>query len=147
VLDGVLKLNEELFSLPMKTKEKYNEVPTLALIFPRTTRGVQARRIRLGPNTYPNNVEDPAKFRRIIDAYFVLMRFLAERIMRAFCSTRGLTNDGYNLHPSHISRPQLCPVRKPRTPLTSIPSRRLLISAQMRLYYTIRTECRYRSTA
>lgn len=44
----------------------------------------------LGPNKYPQHVQDPARFKYTIDTYHALMRNLAEDIVRALCKALGV---------------------------------------------------------
>lgn len=45
------------------------------------------KKFNLGPNKYPTDVQDPEKFRQVVDTYFDSMRSLAERLLRLLCES------------------------------------------------------------
>ncbi|KAL6240229.1 hypothetical protein RBB50_012876 [Rhinocladiella similis] len=117
---AVLKASAEFFSLPSDTKELYNKdiggfnrgyERLRAQNFEKRTAGdlkegyyfgvdlpenhpkVVTKTFGLGPNKYPQHVQDPAQFRKTIDTYFDSMRLLAENIVRILCQTLDIPDD------------------------------------------------------
>ncbi|SPO06478.1 probable isopenicillin N synthase and related dioxygenases [Cephalotrichum gorgonifer] len=114
LLDEVVEQSKTFFALPLETKEKYDKVGNefnrgyerlRAQNFEKKTEGdlkegyyfgldlpmdhpqVVAKKFNMGPNVYPDDIADAAKFRRVIDEYFSAMRELAEKIVRLICAT------------------------------------------------------------
>ncbi|KAJ3545006.1 hypothetical protein NM208_g507 [Fusarium decemcellulare] len=114
LLDDVLEQCQNFFCLPLDVKEKYDKnmdgfnrgyERLRAQNFEKRTAGdlkegyyfgvdlpedhpkVVAKKFGLGPNKYPQEVLDAAKFQRIIDEYHNRMRSLAERMIRILCRT------------------------------------------------------------
>jgi isopenicillin N synthase-like dioxygenase len=54
---------------------------------PRDHPSVVAQKFNLGPNVYPTDLDDPARFRSTMDRYFEEMASLAQQIIRLLCRT------------------------------------------------------------
>ncbi|KAH7378230.1 putative oxidoreductase [Pyrenochaeta sp. MPI-SDFR-AT-0127] len=110
----LLSCSEELFSLPIDIKEKYNkdidgfnrgyerlrsqnfekrtqgdlkEGYYFGLDLPLSHPKVTAGTFGLGPNKYPQHVKNPDHFKRTIDTYHASMRKLSENLFRTLCKT------------------------------------------------------------
>ncbi|KAL2673546.1 hypothetical protein Neosp_011988 [[Neocosmospora] mangrovei] len=120
LLDAALEQSQDLFSLPLEVKEKYDKnvggfnrgyERLRAQNFERKTEGdlkegyyfgldlptdhpfVVARKFNLGPNKYPKDVTDAVKFRQVIDDYHSSMCRLAQRLLRVICQTLNVSED------------------------------------------------------
>ncbi|KAH7024036.1 hypothetical protein EDB80DRAFT_631199 [Ilyonectria destructans] len=116
-LDEIIECSKEFFSLPLEEKEKYDKDLTqshrgyerlraqnfekrtegdlkegyyFGLDLPKDHPSVLAKKFNLGPNKYPENVRDPAEFRRRIDDYYNLMLEISEKLLRILCKTLGI---------------------------------------------------------
>ncbi|KAL7628323.1 hypothetical protein AAE478_002523 [Parahypoxylon ruwenzoriense] len=112
LLDEVMEQSEKLFALPLDVKEKYSKDQNpynrgyerlRAQNFEKRTAGdlkegfyfgrdlppehpsVAAGKFIMGPNTYPEELPDAARFRGVVDRYVAAMLGLAERIVRMLC--------------------------------------------------------------
>ncbi|PSN63686.1 putative oxidoreductase [Corynespora cassiicola Philippines] len=115
--EDLLSCSEELFALPLDIKEIYSKdldsfnrgyERLRAQNFEKRTAGdlkegfyfgldlpashpkVMNKTFGLGPNKYPQHVQDPARFKHTIDTYHALMRNLAEDIVRTLCKALGV---------------------------------------------------------
>jgi isopenicillin N synthase-like dioxygenase len=115
--NSILSLSKEFFSLPFEAKEKYDkdlggfnrgyerlraqnfekrgegdlkEGFYFGIDLPETHPYVVARKMNMGPNKYPLEVEDPAKFKETVDEYFGELERLAGRIFRVVMGTLGV---------------------------------------------------------
>ncbi|KAH7121769.1 hypothetical protein B0J13DRAFT_680367 [Dactylonectria estremocensis] len=120
LLDAALEQSQDFFSLPLKVKEAYDKniggynrgyERLRAQNFEKKTAGdlkegyyfgmdlsedhpmVKSRKFNMGPNKYPQDVTDAAKFQQVIDQYFNAMRDLAEKIVRVICDSLEVTDD------------------------------------------------------
>ncbi|WYZ45767.1 hypothetical protein EsH8_VIII_001083 [Colletotrichum jinshuiense] len=107
-----LEQSKHFFALPLDVKEKYDKngfnrgyERLRAQNFEKTGSGdlkegyyfgtnlpldhpmVVNKKFNLGPNKYPTDVQDPEKFRQVVDTYFDSMRSLAERLLRLLCES------------------------------------------------------------
>ncbi|CVL03494.1 probable isopenicillin N synthase and related dioxygenases [Fusarium mangiferae] len=120
LLDAALVQSKAFFDLPIEIKEKYDknigrynrgyerfraqnfekrtegdlkEGYYFGLDIPEHHPAVVAKSFNLGPNKYPEDVEDAAGFRAIVDSYIDAMLELAKNIVRAISMTLGLPDD------------------------------------------------------
>ncbi|KPM46365.1 hypothetical protein AK830_g140 [Neonectria ditissima] len=120
LLDETIKQSQGFFSLPLEVKEKYDKdiggfnrgyERLRAQNFEKKTEGdlkegyyfgkhlpvthpkVVAKKFNLGPNKYPDDVENPTRFRDVIDQYHGAMLSLAESLVRLICQTLEVDDD------------------------------------------------------
>ncbi|CAI4213854.1 unnamed protein product [Parascedosporium putredinis] len=96
LLDEVMEQTQALFALPQEIKDKYDQALSgYNRGYERLSRPPACRRQKFnsGPNIYPRDVPDPAKFKRVVDEYYNALKNLAERIFRLLCETLGVADD------------------------------------------------------
>ncbi|KAE8411054.1 hypothetical protein BDV36DRAFT_99278 [Aspergillus pseudocaelatus] len=132
--ESVLQQSKEFFELPTPTKEKYSkdigddnrgyeclraqnfekrgngdlkEGFYLGKDLPLDDPQVVAKKFGQGPNKYPSEVSEPAKFKSVMDEYHDAMTSLAMGILRMLARTLGLEEtafDAFCIHPIAILR-------------------------------------------
>ncbi|KAK6823103.1 hypothetical protein RU639_005958 [Aspergillus parasiticus] len=132
--ESVLQQSKEFFELPISTKEKYNkglngdnrgyegfraqnfekrgkgdlkEGFYLGKDLPLDDPQVVARKFDKGPNKYPLEVSEPAKFRTVMDEYHEAMTSLATGILKMLARTLELEENAFDAfceHPIAILR-------------------------------------------